>query len=140
MTLMETTARTIPAGASSIAAAIARCMIAALFLKSGIDKALAPDGTILFIASTGLPLPIVGYCGAVMLELGGAAALIVGYRTAIVAWLLAIYSLTTAAIFHNHFANADQTIHFLKNISIAGGLIQLAVTGPRRLSIDAGRS
>lgn len=140
MTLMDTTTRTISADISSTAAAVARCMIAALFLKSGIDKALAPDGTVQLIASTGLPWPMVGYGGALVLEVGGATALILGYRTAVFAWLLAIYSLTTAAIFHSQFADANQAIHFLKNVSIAGGLVQLALTGPGRLSVDAGRS
>ena len=72
----------------------------------------------------------------------GAAALIVGWRTHWAALGLAIYCVLTAYFFHNFWAVPDaqvagQTIHFLKNIAIAGGFLGLMAWGAGPLSLDA---
>ena len=43
------------------------------------------------------------------------------------------------AFFHNNFADQNQVIHFVKNLAIAGGLLQVGVAGAGRLSLDARR-
>ena len=120
----------------SIAAA-GRVLLAVLFLFSGFGKIMAPEGTQAYIAAAGLPFPLLGYLVAIVVELGGGILLLLGYRARIVAWVMAAFTVLAALCFHNHFADQNQLIHFLKNISIAGGLLQVAAFGAGGLSIDA---
>jgi len=62
--------------------------------------------------------------------------LVVGFRTRFAAIALALFSLAAAAAFHSNFADADQMIHFFKNVMIAGGLLQIVAFGAGALSID----
>jgi putative oxidoreductase len=73
---------------------------------------------------------------AILFEIGAGLLIIVGYKTRIVAALLAGFSVLTAAIFHNQFADQIQMIMFLKNLSMAGGFALLAcvASAPRNLS------
>ena len=73
---------------------------------------------------------------AVVVELGGGILLAVGYRTRIVSLAIAAFTLATALVFHTDFADQNQMIHFLKNIAIAGGLLQVAAFGAGALSLD----
>ena len=132
----------IESSASAPASAIAltgRLLLAAIFILSGFGKAADPAGTIAYIGAAALPLPQVAYVGAVVAELGGGIALALGYRTRIAAAALAIFSVLAANFFHANLADQNQMIHFLKNLAIAGGLLQLVAFGGGRLSLDARR-
>ncbi len=114
---------------------VARCLVAALFLWSGIGQVQGYDETALYLARHGVIgglLPI-----AVFIELAGAILIIAGYRTRWVCLVLAGFCVVTALLFHSNFADRAQVFHFLKNAAIAGGLLALYVTGPGRLSFDA---
>jgi putative oxidoreductase len=50
--------------------------------------------------------------------------------------VLALFSLATAVSFHSNFADQNQMIHFLKNVMMAGGLLQIVAFGAGALSID----
>lgn len=113
-----------------------RALLASLFLVSGFGKLAAPSATVGYIASTGLPFPEVALVGALVIELGFAAALLVGYRTRIVASVMALFTLITAIVFHNQLGDQGQLIHFLKNLSIVGGLLQVAAFGAGAFSLD----
>jgi putative oxidoreductase len=52
---------------------------------------------------------------------------------------LAVFALATAVSFHNNFADQNQMIHFLKNVMMAGGLLQIVTFGAGALSIDSRR-
>ncbi|GLK82815.1 LysR family transcriptional regulator [Ancylobacter defluvii] len=114
-----------------------RLLIAPLFLLSGISKLSAPAATIGMIASSGLPLATLGFVAAVLVEVVGSVALIVGYRTRLVATVMALFTLATALAFHANLGDQNQFIHFFKNISIVGGLLQIAAFGAGRFSLDA---
>jgi putative oxidoreductase len=77
-----------------------------------------------------------GFAVAVAIELGGGLLLIAGYRARYVAVALALFALATAMSFHTNFADQNQMIHFLKNVMMAGGLLQIAAFGAGALSID----
>lgn len=115
----------------------ARILMAAIFLLSGISKLADPSVAVGYIASVGLPLPTLGLILAISVEILGGLALILGYRTRWAAVALAVFSLATAFAFHNQFGDQNQLIHFLKNLAIAGGLLQIAAFGPGNLSLDA---
>ncbi len=63
-----------------------------------------------------------------------------GFKTKPVAAAMAIFTLVTAFVFHAHFGDANQQVHFLKNLSIAGGLIQFALYGAGSISLDGLRA
>ncbi len=116
-----------------------RLLLASLFLFSGVGKLLAPAATKGYIAAMGLPFVELAYLGALTVELGLATLLLIGYRTRPVAIAMAGFTLVTAAVFHSQFADQNQLIHFLKNIAITGGLLQVAAFGAGALSLDGRR-
>ncbi|MEE4461184.1 DoxX family protein [Azotobacter chroococcum] len=117
-----------------------RALLSSLFIVSGLGKAAAPAATLGYIGSTGMPFPTLALAAALLIELGFAAALLVGYRTRLVAVVMAGFTVATALAFHNQFGDQNQFIHFLKNLAIAGGLLQVAAFGAGALSLDAYRN
>lgn len=115
----------------------ARVLITLLFVLSGMSKLADPDGTIRYIESVGLPFPTFGLVLAIAIEVLGGAALVLGYRTRWVAAVLAAFSFAAAVAFHGQVGDQGQLTHFLKNLAIAGGLLQVAAFGPGRFSLDA---
>jgi putative oxidoreductase len=63
-------------------------------------------------------------------------AVIAGWHTRSVAFLLAGFTLVSALLFHHDFADQMQQIMFLKNLSIAGGFLLLVANGAGALSLD----
>jgi len=120
----------------AITPAFARVLIAALFILSGLSKLAAPAATIGYIASVGLPLPEIAYLGAVSVEIVGGIVFLVGFQTRLVSLALAGFTLATAIFFHNQLGDQNQFIHFMKNISIAGGFLYAAVFGGGLYSVD----
>jgi len=125
---------------ASVAPFIGRLLMAAIFLISGAGKLMAPAGTIGYIASVGLPLPELAYAGALAMEIGGALLLVAGYRTRWVAAALALFSVVSALIFHNALGDQNQLFHFLKNLAMAGGLLQVVAFGAGSFSLDERRA
>ena len=115
---------------------IGRLMIGLPFAMSGLNKLGAYGATTGMISAVGLPFPPLAFAVAVAIELGGGLLLIAGYRARYVAAALALFSLATAMSFHSNFADQNQMIHFLKNVMMAGGLLQIATFGAGALSID----
>ncbi|MBR1218477.1 DoxX family protein [Bradyrhizobium sp. U87765 SZCCT0131] len=119
--------------------ALGRLLLAAIFLLSGVGKVFAPGPTQAYIASAGLPAPLLAYIVAVVVEVGGGALLVLGYQTRAVALVLAVFTLAAAFGFHNNFAEQNQMIHFMKNLAITGGLLQVVAFGAGAFSLDGRR-
>jgi putative oxidoreductase len=117
--------------------AFGRLLLAVLFLLSGFAKIAAPAGTKAYIAAAGLPAPDLAYLAAIIFEVGFGFCFLFGYRTRLMAVLLSIFTLAAAIGFHSNFADQNTMIHFMKNIAIIGGLLQVAAFGGGALSIDA---
>jgi putative oxidoreductase len=118
---------------------LGRVMIGAPFIMSGLGKLMAHDATVAYIGSVGLPLPQLAWVIALLVEIGGGALLVGGFRARLVALVMALFALATAISFHRNFADQNQMIHFLKNVMLAGGLLQIVYFGAGPLSIDASR-
>jgi putative oxidoreductase len=113
-----------------------RLLIGLPFVMSGLSKLAAYGPTTEMIGAVGLPVPPLAFAVAVAVELGGGLLLIAGFRVSLIAIALALFSLATAVSFHTNFADQNQMIHFLKNIMIAGGLLQIAAFGAGAMSVD----
>ena len=116
---------------------IGRILLALTFIMAGLGKLGAPSATQGYIAAVGIPAPLLAYLGAVLVEVGGGALLLVGYRTKIVAIVLALFCVATALIFHRALDDQNQMIHFFKNLAMAGGLLQVAAFGAGSIGLDS---
>jgi putative oxidoreductase len=119
------------------ASLVGRLLIGLPFAMSGLGKLAAYGATTAYIAAAGLPVPPLAYAIAVLVELGGGLLLIAGYQARWVALALAVFSLAAAVAFHSNFADQNQMIHFLKNVMMAGGLLQIVAFGAGAISLDA---
>lgn len=118
----------------TLAAPAGRVLLALLFLLAGVQKIGGYEGTLAYMTSQGVPafmLPLV-----IALEVLGALAIMVGWKTRIVAFLLAGFSLVSAALFHLQPDDAVQMTMLLKNVSIAGGFLLLVAHGAGAWSLD----
>jgi putative oxidoreductase len=115
---------------------IGRLLIGLPFAMSGLGKLAAFGPTTAMIAAVGLPVPPLAYAVAVVIELGGGLLLVAGYQTRLVAIALAVFAIATAVSFHSNFADQNQMIHFLKNVMMAGGLLQIVAFGAGAISLD----
>ncbi len=115
-----------------------RVLMSFIFIMAGINKIGAYAGTQGYMESMGVPgmlLPLV-----ILLEIGGGLALLLGWQTRIAAFLLAGFSIVSAIIFHANFADQMQSILFMKNVAIAGGLLFLVASAEQQWSIDSKRT
>ena len=122
-------------------ALVARIMMAAIFLTSGFGKLTGFEGTVGYIASKHVFMPQVAAVVAILAELGGGLLLLVGFKARYAGLVLAIFTVAAAALFHDFWAadaaaKMNQTIHFWKNITMAGGLLMVFAFGPGRYSVD----
>lgn len=122
----------------------ARILMAILFLLSGVSKIGDFAGTVGYIASKEQPMPEVGAVIALVVEVGGALALITGFHTRLIALIMAVFTVAAAVFFHNFWAvpAADVIVNqvmFLKNLSITGGLLMFVAFGAGGISLDAKR-
>lgn len=115
---------------------VGRILLAAIFIVSSLGKIAAPEATQGYIASVGLPVPLLSYLASIAIELGGGVLLLLGYRTRVVAAGLAAFSIVSALIFHHALGDQNQLFHFLKNLAMAGGLIQVVAFGAGAFSLD----
>ena len=114
---------------------VGRILLAHIFLLAGINKISGYAGTQAYMDSMGVPgmlLPLV-----ILLEIGAGLAIIIGWKTRWAAIALSLFTLIAAFIFHSNFEDQMQMILFMKNLSISGGLIILALVGAGSLSVDA---
>ena len=126
-------------------ALVGRILLALLFLPAGLSKISGFSGTVGYIASAGLPLPEVAAVLAIVVEVAGAAALILGFGTRFAAMALALFTLVATFAFHNYWAMPAeqvmvQQLMFFKNIAVVGGLFALTALGAGKLSLDARRA
>ena len=123
---------------------VGRILLGLIFVLSGAGKIFGFDGAVGYIAAKGLPLPQIVAVLTICMELGGGLMLVFGFYTRWAAIGLAVFTVLAALIFHNFWAATEamrmsQQNNFMKNLSIAGGMLVLAVYGPGALSLDAKR-
>src|SRR4051812_46919457 len=114
------------------AALIGRLLLALIFVNEGWLKITDYSGTQAYMEANGVSaalLPLV-----ILTELGGGLLVVFGLFTRWAAFALMGFCLLTALLFH---MAPDQTVHFYKNLAIAGGFLMLAANGPGSWSFDA---
>ncbi|MDW5441808.1 DoxX family protein [Polaromonas sp. SM01] len=125
---------------SDVLILLARLLLMALFLVTGWKKLTNFSATVGYMASTGAPLPQLSTVVAIAVEFFGAIALILGVYTRPLALLYVLFTFATALMGHHFWTQSGaeregNKINFLKNLSIMGGLLLLAITGPGKYAI-----
>ncbi|WP_137702928.1 DoxX family protein [Marimonas lutisalis] len=131
--------------AQTWAAPLGRVLLALIFIIAGAQKITGYEGTQGYMEMMGVPgglLPLV-----ILTELGGGIALLLGWQTRIVAFLLAGFTLLSGLIFHylpalglEGMEAQMQMISFWKNVSIAGGMLMIVSLGAGAFALDRGES
>ena len=127
---------------NSIILVAGRVLISAIFLRSGFGKIMDFSGTADYMGTMGMPLPALFLLGAIVFEIVGGFSLILGFRARWGAALLIAFLIPTTFIFHAFWAVEEarqqmETIQFMKNMAILGGLFTLFVHGAEQASLDA---
>jgi putative oxidoreductase len=122
--------------AQDVAALIGRVLMTGLFIWSGYGKLMAAAGTQAYFAQLGLPVPALVWLVAVVVELGGGLALLLGFQARLAAAILAVWCIVTAISGHSNFADMDMQIHFMKNVAMAGGFVFIATFGAGRYTLQ----
>jgi putative oxidoreductase len=119
----------------SLAALAGRILIALIFLSSGIDKFVHYAPTLGYMTKAGLPFPEALLAASGVIETVAALAIIAGWRARWAAGALFLWMIPVTWIFHNPSGGQEQTIHFMKNLAISGGLLVLWAFGPGAWSV-----
>jgi putative oxidoreductase len=124
---------------------VGRILIALIFILSGFSKIAGFDGTVGYIANQGLPLPQLLAIGAILVELGGGLMLVLGWKARWAAAAMLVFTALAAVFFHNFWAvpadqMQNQMIHFMKNLSMMGGLLFVVIHGSGSLSLEKDRA
>ena len=125
----------------SLAALSGRVFLSAIFLLSAFNKIMDWNGTAAGMAAHGMPVVPLFLAGAIVFELLGGLSVLLGFFGRIGATALIVYMIPVTLIFHNFWAadaaqQQNQMIHFLKNVSIVGGLFMVAAMGTDGFSVD----
>jgi putative oxidoreductase len=115
---------------------LGRVLMSAIFIHGGYLKAMAPTATMGIMSHYGLPLPGAAYAVALIIELGFGVLFLIGFRARLTGLVLAGWCIATAMVAHYHPGDTGQMIHFMKNICMAGGFLQVVAFGAGRLSVD----
>jgi putative oxidoreductase len=113
-----------------------RILLVSIFVNSGMGKIGNFAGTAQYMAKAGMPYTSFFLFGAICFEIIGSLTVILGFLTRLGTTLLLIFLIPTTLIFHENFSDHGQMIHFMKNVSIFGGLLILLAVGPGQLSLD----
>lgn len=124
---------------------LARILISLIFLISGVQMLMHFDSTAHMIGERGIPLATVATTVSILIEIGGAILIIIGWQTKLAAAIQFIYLIPVTIMYHNFWAAPPQLhdvqlTNFLKNLAILGGLLLLATRGAGASSVDASAS
>ena len=113
-----------------------RIFISLLFIVDGIRKIFNPDMGMMYMEDHGVPEIL--FYPSVAFEIIVPLILIAGYKTKIMASLLALFVISVTLIFHIPliFSDSMQLLAALKNISILGGLLIVISNKPQICSFD----
>lgn len=115
---------------------LGRLLLSAIFISGGWGKLVGAAATQAYFAKTGLPLPEVAWVIAVVVELIGGLAILLGLFTRFAGIVLAIWCVATALVAHTNFADRAQEINFFKNMAMTGGFLYVAMFGAGAWSLD----
>lgn len=119
-----------------------RSLLGLPFLVAGIEKITRYGVNIAYMTKYGVPMPELLIVASMIVEIGGAALLVAGWKARWAALALAAFAIVVSFVFHRFWAFDEpqfsaQLFNFLKNLAIVGGLLYLAAHGAGAVSLDS---
>jgi putative oxidoreductase len=120
---------------------LARLALGGLFVLFGIRSIMAFAGSVGYFTKLGFPAPEAMVAVAIVIQILGGLALIIGWKTRWAAWLLVAYVVIATLMAHRYWEYdaaqyVAQMTNFYKNLAIIGGLLMIATFGPGSMSVD----
>lgn len=117
---------------------IGRVLISIIFLVSGYGKIVGFAGTVAFVGTV-LPFPALLTALAIIIEVAGGLMFLFGYKTRLAAVALIVFTVVATLAFHLNLADQAQSVQFMKNLAIIGGLLYVYALGAGSMSLDSGK-
>lgn len=115
---------------------VARILMAAIFIWSGLGKLHDPAGTAGYMVKvagvpSGVALPLI--YASLVIELGCAILLILGLQVRLAAFILFLWLIPVTYLFH---VSHSEVVQYMKNLCMMGGLLALSAYGAGRIGLD----
>ncbi len=111
---------------------VGRGLLGLYFIVPGITKITGWSGTVEYMAAHGVPLIPVLLVVTIVIQIGGGLSLLAGFKTQLMAFLLAGLTLVISVFMHDFWnmeeglQQAHETQNFIKNLAIMAGLMYVA--------------
>lgn len=121
---------------------VARILMAALYLPSGLAKIGGWSGNIAYMESKGYVLTPLFLAAALVIEVAGSLMILAGYRARLGAAALAAFTIIAAFTMHAFWTVTDpqagmmEMVNFMKNLALTGGLLLIVAFGPGARSLN----
>lgn len=120
---------------------LGRICLSLVFIWAAFAKIMNLEGTMGYMTSKHLPFALILLPLAILVQMAGAIFLLSGYKTRIGAWMLILFIIPAAIIFHDFWnlrghERLTEQILFMKDLAILGGLMIIASFGPGRYAFD----
>ncbi|MFT6260226.1 MAG: putative oxidoreductase [Bermanella sp.] len=119
-----------------------RFLMGIYFILPGIQKITGYEKMTAYMEAHGVPMITVLLPLTILLQLAAGAAIIVGYKGKIAAFILAGLTFVISMYMHNFWdmaegvAKAHEMQNFFKNMGIMAGLLMIISLGTGRFSLD----
>jgi len=119
-----------------------RALLGIYFILPGITKITDFEGNSQYMADHGMVMIPFFLLLTIVIQVGGGAALVVGYKTKFVAFILAGLTLLISIVMHDFWAMepslqaSHETQNFVKNLAIMAGLLVAAGLGGGAWGLD----
>lgn len=120
---------------------VGRILIAQIFLLSGISKITGFAATAAGMAAKGIPLAGFALVVTIIIEVGGALMILLGWKARIGAAALFLWMIPVTLLYHDFWAMQGTTafinqIMFQKNLAMMGATLYIFVFGPGAYSLN----
>lgn len=123
---------------------VGRILLSAIFIISGLSKIGNFGATRDVLVAHHMPIAGFFVLVSLIIEIAAGVCILLGLQARITSLILIAYLIPVTLIMHNFWSymgmeHQMQLVNFLKNISIMGGLSQIAAMGAGPISIDQSR-
>jgi putative oxidoreductase len=118
---------------------VGRVLFGGLFLLGAslkIPGTASFAGEVAMTASAGVPFATIAVLLALVIELVGGIALIIGWNARIAAFVLAPFTLILTLIFHSNLADPNQAGMFTLHLTLIAGLLYTSVYGAQHAAVS----
>lgn len=120
---------------------VGRVLLSFMFILSGFSKITGFADTAEYMTMAGLPMVTLLLILTIVIEVGGGLMIALGWKARWGALAILIFIIPVTLTFHAFWAVdpaqvQNQMNHFMKNLTIIGGMLYVLAVGPGRYSFD----